>query len=293
MKKETGYYDLGATLYIPAIHKNIKDITLKNKYNNLKSIVICLEDSITDEEEEEGINNIKEILSQKLRKNIKIFIRPRNIKNFKELLQLKNINKIEGFSIPKFDTNNMTEYLNIFRNHNNFYFMPILETKDVFSYEKLLEIATALEPFKEKVLSIRIGSEDILSLLHIKRQENTVIYDILPFHIVVSNILSIFRPINFHISAPVCNNFTNKEILYKEIEKEKEYGIYNKTIIHPKQINLIQDKYKQKKELFNIALRIIEKKEAVFADNGNMYEYKTHKNWAFQILQLGKKYGTI
>lgn len=294
MIRNINYYQLGATLYIPATHENLYKVIVENKYQDLKSVVICLEDSIKDTEIDIALNNLKQILNDlDTERPLKIFIRPRNPILLRDILKMRNIYKIDGFSLPKFDTTNIAEYLSIFRNHNDFYFMPILETKDVFSPEKLMEIALALEPFKERVITIRLGSEDILNLIQMKRAKNNMIYDILPFHLVTANVINVFKPLNFNISGPVFNNFEDNDILELEITKEKEYGILNKTIIHPKHIKEIQEMYKPKQSDFEIAERLLTGEEAVFAVEGNMYEFTTHNNWAKRIVSLGKEYGTV
>lgn len=294
MIREISYFQLGATLYIPAIHENLTNVILNSKYKNLRSVVICLEDSIQDKDREQALNSLKQILKEiKTNKRLKIFVRPKDIKMLKEILSMQNIYKIDGFSIPKFDTSNISKYLNIFRTHNDFYFMPILETQDIFSQEKLMDIAVALEPFKERILTIRLGSEDILNLLQLRRDKSSMIYDILPFHMVTATAMSIFKPLGFNISGPVFNNFKDDEILNLEIKKEKEYGIFNKTIIHPKHIEQIQSQYSPSVQDFKIAKRLLTKEEAVFSVDGNMYELNTHINWAKSIVELGKEYGTV
>jgi citrate lyase beta subunit len=294
MIRNINYYELGATLYIPVIHKDLNKIIFENKYPSLKSIVICLEDSISDNQVNDGLKNIEYILNNmEINKNLKIFIRPRNLQMLKDLLNYNNIYKIDGFSIPKFDTNNAVEYLDLFRKYNDFYFMPILETIDVFNQIKLEEISQLLKPFSDRVLTVRIGSEDILNLLKIRRNSNNMIYDILPFHMITAKIMQVFIPLGFNISGPVFNNFNNHEILHKEILKENEYGIFNKTIIHPIHIDEIQNKYKPYISEVEIAKRLLNGKEAIFSVDNAMYEYKTHKNWAENIILRMEEYGTI
>ena len=80
----------------------------------------------------------------------------------------------------------------------------------------------------------------------------------MPFHIIVANIINVFKPMGFNISAPVLNNFKTNKIIKEEVKKEKEYGIFNKTTIHPKQIIEIQSEYKQKKRRLCNSKKIIE-----------------------------------
>lgn len=46
MNKKISPWNIGSSLYIPANNPNIVDIIIHNKYPDLKSVIICLEDSV-------------------------------------------------------------------------------------------------------------------------------------------------------------------------------------------------------------------------------------------------------
>ena len=287
------YYELGSTLYIPIIHQNLDSILTRKKYSFLKSIVICLEDSINLNELSNGMKKLKAHFNKhnKSKMSLKIFIRPRNIDNLKDILLFKNISFIDGFAIPKFDTNNMIElFIHVFNKYKNFYIMPILETKDVFLPNKLIIILNELKKIKNRILVVRIGGEDILNLLNMIRNCDRTIYDIPSLSLVITNILNIFIPMNFHISSPVYSCFSeNINILEEEVKKDIENQIFNKTAIHPKQVLIIQNLYKITEEELNISNLILNSKNAVFNYKNRMFEKKTHSNLA-NIIQLRYKF---
>lgn len=285
------YYELGATLYVPCLNKNLELIIERKKYLYLKSIVICLEDSTALNEVEKGMKRLEKLLKQFIISDLKIFIRPRNIENLKDILKIKNINMIDGFSLPKFDTNSMAEYLSIFTEVNHFYIMPILETKDVFSSLKLQDIFRELEPFKEKILVIRVGGEDILSLLDTIRDCSKTIYEIMPLYLVLSTIINTFKPYGFNISSTVYSCFGEYKILEKELLRDKDHQLFNKTCIHPRQIEMIENSYKVTKDEYTIANKLLKEEEAIFSYNSRMYEKATHSNWAKSIILRYKIYG--
>lgn len=289
--RKIDYYELGATLYVPIMHKNLELIVKREKYPFLKSIVICLEDSTALSDMEEGMKRLEKVLEQFAISDLKVFIRPRNIENLKDILKFKNINMIDGFALAKFDTSNIANYLSIFIEENHFYIMPILETKDVFSSLKLQDIFRELQPFREKVLVIRVGGEDILSLLDTIRDCHKTIYEIMPLYLILSTIINIFKPNGFNVSSTVYTCFGEGKMLEKELLGDKEHQLFNKTCIHPRQIEVIEKSYKVTKDEFTIANRLLKEEEAIFSYNSRMYEKTTHSNWAKSIMQRYMIYG--
>jgi len=286
------YYELGATLYMPMNHVDVMDILRRKKLPGLKSIVLCLEDAVSEEDLPMAMEKLEnEILSNFVLSDLKVFIRPRNLENLKIVLSMKRIQFIDGFALPKFDTNNITRYLSLFINENTFYILPILETKDVFSGVSLSKIMSELEPFREHVLCVRVGSEDILSLLNMMRSCDKTIYEIMPLYIVLSTILNLFKSHGFNVSSPVYGCYERMNILEKELLGDIEHGIFNKTTIHPCQIETIHDSYKVTQDEFEVATKLLTSSLSVFGHGGRMYEKKTHSNWAKNILERKKYYG--
>jgi len=276
---------------VPIMHKNLELIVQREKYPYLKSIVICLEDSTALSDMEEGMKRLGKILKDLRICDLKVFIRPRNIENLKEILKFKHINRVDGFALPKFDTTNIEQYLSIFIEENHFYIMPILETKDVFSSAKLHDILKELQPFREKVLVIRVGGEDILSLLDTIRDCHKTIYEIMPLYLILSTIINIFKPNGFYVSSTVYACFDEGNGLHKELLGDKEHQLFNKTCIHPRQVQVIERSYQVTHDELVIAHRLLEEEAAIFSYNSRMYEKATHSNWAKSIMQRYKIYG--
>jgi citrate lyase beta subunit len=292
-RRDINYFELGATLYVPIMNHNIEAILKVEKFSFLKSIVICLEDSTSDRDFSSGMARLQEILKNYVQSDLKVFIRARNISNLQDILKLDNIDMVDGFAIAKFGLDNIDDYLNIFIKHNSFYLMPILEGKDVFYSDKLLSIANELKPFRDRILSIRVGGEDILSILDMRRDCTKSLYSIMPLYLVLSNILNIFKSNGFHISSPVFSCFNDNSIFLDEIDSDIEHSIFNKTTIHPNQVKIIQDRYRVKIEDYEIARKILLDNRAVFAKAGVMYEKKTHTNWANQIIKRYENFGLV
>ncbi len=289
--REIDYYDLGATLYMSVLHHNIDAILSRQKYPMLRSVVICLEDALPQKDFLRGMERLCEIIKKFEVSDLKVFVRPRNIENFQMILTIEGIEKIDGFALAKFGTENISEYLGIAIEHNHFYLMPILETKDVFSGVSLTKIMMELNPFRSRVLTVRIGLEDILSHLTLMRPCDKTIYDVMPVYIVISTIFNLFKSNGFSLSSPVYGCYENLAVFERELQGDTNHQVFNKTIIHPNQIVPTHKSYQIDEDSYLVATRLIESSEAVFGYKGRMYEKNTHTPWAKTILKRYEYYG--
>jgi citrate lyase beta subunit len=124
MQSQVGYFDLGASLYTPCTNRNLPRV-LQDGFPLLRSLIVCLEDSIKDSDLILGANNLKTSLKELTSSStIKRFIRPRNPLNLSEIMAYDDIDKIDGFVLPKFDLDNIEEYRKIiFRNGSSSFFL--------------------------------------------------------------------------------------------------------------------------------------------------------------------------
>jgi len=288
--RDINYLEMGATLYVPATHKHLFDVIIKKIYPNLKSVVICLEDSVSNEELKYAMTRLKELLKIYHKSELFVFIRPRGIDNLNDILSLKGIKKIDGFVLPKITINNLPIYLNNLA-ERDFHLMPTLETIDVFNFNNLTVIRNMLDPFKSKIITIRVGGEDILNILHIRRTTDKTIYEYMPFNLIYSTIINTFKPYKYNISAPVFNGFKESEVLVRELKEDCALGIFNKTIINPSQIKIIHNSYGVSFSDFKIAKELVNTNKAIISYNGSMYEKSTHLNWAKNIIKREAIYG--
>jgi citrate lyase beta subunit len=297
MKREVTPLDLAGTLYTPAIHRDLSSTANGIKFENLKSLVICLEDSILDTEVSLAKEKLKQFLTDFKPTDLKVFVRIRSFSNFYDILEIENIEKIDGFVIPKFDTFNMKDYLSIITSknlHKKFHFMFSLETNDVFDLEKLKAIRNMLQQLKRDVLSIRIGLEDLSKRLSLRRNCGKTIYEIPIFNQIVMNIILTFKPFGFNISAPVYSCFnkeSNETTFTEEIIKDLENGLFGKTIIHPTQIEIVNQAYRVSEKDYQLALEIINSVKGVVGFKGQMLEKATNLMWAESIIKKAKIFG--
>ncbi len=289
------FHQLGASLYIPATNKDLALIASGQKYTNLKSMIFCTEDSIIEQELELALNNITESLDLIQPNNSLKFIRVRNLEVLKYLITQKNIEKIHGFVLPKITTQNINDYFYILdKAQKPFYIMPTLETKEVFCNEEMKDLRKIFlhEKFKERILAIRIGGNDLLNTLGLKRPTNHTIYET-PIGNIISNLILIFKPFGFNLTAPVFEYLDNNEILQAEVKRDLINGLFSKSSIHPCQIDIIENLYKVEISDLKMAESILfnKGKQAVFKMNESMCEIATHYNWAKSIIERSKIHG--
>jgi citrate lyase beta subunit len=283
-------FHLGASLYIPSIHKNVFKVVLGERFSYLKSVIVCLEDSILDSQVEEGEENLKSILREvESERELLIFARPRNWEHLQKLLTFKNIERLDGFVLPKIDVDSFQKYSNFLK--EEFYFMPTIESEIVFNKKELGELKQELVKYRGSILSIRFGSEDIGKVLRIKRGCNKTIYEIPIFSKAMTNLISIFKPAGFNITSPVFACYEDMETLQREVESDLENGVFGKSAIHPKQIEEIEKFYRVSQKDLSEAKKVLEKSSAVEGFNGAMIERKTHFHWAEDTVLRSVVYG--
>lgn len=230
-------YGLGATLYMPATRPNIHQDLLSKKHEGLTSLVIDLEDAVSDNETE----NAEVLLVQELQKLYSVisknyvtsddlplmFIRIRNLEQLKRIKEQLGsvIQLLTGVVLPKFNAESGEELLeevsNIHNEYNPFYAMPILESDKIIQKEtrltELLAIKHMLDRYKDNILNVRIGATDFCGLYGIRRSVDTTVYEIAVLRDCIGDIINVFQRSEspYVISGPVWEYFSSKPRMLK------------------------------------------------------------------------------
>ncbi len=312
-------YSVGALMYSPASNKRIAYSVINEKYGKQYSLALCLEDTIADDCVEEAEKQLLISLQTIYRgKEVcdfylpKIFIRVRKPEQIGGLYnELKREREILcGFIIPKYSVENATEYneqiLRINTNSiNKIYMMPILESENIVDYatrrDTLIETKKKIDSVSEYVLNVRVGGNDLSNYFAVRRHYNETIYDILPIANILSDIITVFGG-EYIVSGPVWEFFSSdnnewKYGLIKETKLDKLNGFIGKTVIHPKQIPVVNEVLKVSIKDYQDALSILgwnqnNTLQVGKSINGErMNEVKTHGNWAIKTIALARIYG--
>ena len=293
MIRDISPIQLGGSLYIPATHKNVFAVCNEHKYPALRSCIIDTEDAILADDLDSALENISKMLDAYKPSALCVFIRPRNPHILQKILQLKNIEKIDGFSLPKYSTEVMKEYSQIISlSQRKFYIMPVLESHDLFSIKKLESIRDFLLKCKIPTLTLRLGGEDMMNYLGLKRKCEDNIYSLVGPAQVIANVINTFKPFGFNVSATVFNCIKQGELFEQNILEDLKQGLMGKTIIHPNQIKPINNAYKVSQDEFEMAKKMLDKQtDAIIVHKGQMGEKFAHGSWAKTTLLRQKYYG--
>jgi citrate lyase beta subunit len=171
--------------------------------------------------------------------------------------------------------------------------MPTLETSQVFDPLVMKQLCNELKTWGDRVICLRIGGNDLMNLLGIKRMKRMTSYDT-PMRSVIDQLVIQFRSNGFELSAPVFDMIDDAETLKKEVEMDLIYGFYAKTAIHPSQLKVIEMAFAEFSETHAAQARQVLSKSsaAVFKINGQMTEQSCHSSWAARTIKLSNNYNS-
>ena len=288
--KKIRYIELGATLFIPASHKHLEEVLSAKKYPSLKSLVIDFEDGLEESDFDVAMHKIESLLKNIVQNSPLVFMRAKSTKHLQLLLELESINKIDGFVLAKFSLENAQEYLEILKKSKH-YIMPSVEGEELFHHNKLHELKELITTHKEKVLLVRFGLEDMLKQLRMRRECSKSIFDFAATAAVLGNFIATFKSAGFSVSGGVYPCFKDKEGFIKDVKRDLKEGLFSKTIIHPKQIEIVNELYKVTKTELLEAKEILSTEKKVFNQNGKMAETLTMSKHSQEILKRSEIYG--
>jgi citrate lyase beta subunit len=283
--------ELGATLYTPALNPAAMD----NAYGacpDLRSMVICLEDAIRDDELAGAEQALKVTLQHftLMPPTVHVFVRPRSPQMLARILAMPGAEHLAGFVLPKITAGTVDDWFGL-PVADSHLFMPTIEGKEAFDPVSLGLLRDRLLPFRERILAVRVGGNDLLSLIGVRRSRFRTAYDGL-LGVAILNITAAFASHGFSVTAPVFEHFGDHSLLAEEVEQDIENGLLTKTAVHPSQIPVIQRLYKPSAADLMEARAILDNTSpAVFGANGSMCEPATHSRWAENIVQRAQIYG--
>lgn len=289
---------LGASLYVPATHGDLALIAAGYKLSGVRSIIFCTEDAVTQAEMPAALANLSRALKKlKPVDGQRRFVRPRNPDVLRQILGMPGASSLDGFVLPKVTTDSIDDYMAIVEaagTHRHLV-MPTLETREVFSDAAIHELLRKMDGarWRNRILTLRIGGNDLLSLLRMRRPRGRTIYET-PIGHVIARLATTFIPYGFSLSAPVFEHLDDTKTLSREIEEDLNHGLVGKTAIHPMQVSFIERHYKVCQQDVEAALSILSPKApGVFQLHQSMCEPATHQPWAQSILEAERHFGCV
>jgi citrate lyase beta subunit len=284
---------LGASLYVPANHKDLAEIANGDLIPQARSLIFCTEDAIADRELSYSLFNLSVVLAN-MRVDVAAdrFVRVRNTEVLERVLAMPGADKLTGFVLPKITRHNFDNYYRLLR-HTEHMLMPTLETAEAFDDHEMQGLRTVLEApgVRHRILALRIGGNDLLALLGLRRPRGMTLYRT-PLGPVISRLVTTFRPYGFMLTAPVFEYLDLPELLDQEVIEDLAHGMIGKTAIHPTQIAPIEQHFKVSPQDLAVARAILDQSApAVFRMNDAMCEVATHRAWAERTVEQSRLFG--
>lgn len=284
---------LGASLYVPANHKDLAEIANGDLIPQARSLIFCTEDAIADRELSYSLFNLSVVLAN-MRVDVAAdrFVRVRNTEVLERVLAMPGVDKLTGFVLPKITRHNFDNYYRLLR-HTEHVLMPTLETAEAFDDHEMQGLRTVLEApgVRHRILALRIGGNDLLALLGLRRPRGMTLYRT-PLGPVISRLVTTFRPYGFMLTAPVFEYLDLPELLDQEVIEDLAHGMIGKTAIHPTQIAPIEQHFKVSPQDLAVARAILDQSApAVFRMNDAMCEVATHRAWAERTVEQSRLFG--
>ncbi|WP_328871066.1 HpcH/HpaI aldolase/citrate lyase family protein [Streptomyces sp. NBC_00287] len=224
---------LGATLYSPATRPRLADDVLKQAARGVVSMVLCLEDSIGDEDvaagEENLVRQFTDLAGQERADLPLLFIRVRTPEQIPDLVRRIGpaVQLLSGFVLPKFTEERGIPFLEALasaeaQSGRRLFAMPVLESPELLFRESRVEtlegISRAVDKYRERVLALRLGVTDFCSSYGLRRAPDMTAYDVQIVASVIADVVNMLGRADgtgFTVTGPVWEYFRVQERMFK------------------------------------------------------------------------------
>ena len=313
-------YSVGALLYSPALNNKIGRTILGGTLGDKYSLALCLEDTIAPDmvetAEKQAGETLRQLFEARQERDVylpKLFIRVREPEQMQRVWKrIRPYREIfTGFIFPKYTVSNAAAYNQEMIRINEMsdrkiYMMPILESRDIVDFRTRMEILGQIrdqvDSMEDLVLNVRVGGNDFSNEFAARRHYDETIYDILPIAQLLGDILTVFSR-DYVVSGPVWEFFSSdnhewKRGLMQELKLDRLNGFIGKTVIHPKQIAVVNEMLKVTSKDYEDAKAILNWDNSGLQvgksfGGERMNEVRTNYNWAKKTMLLSELYGII
>ncbi|MEU1478067.1 HpcH/HpaI aldolase/citrate lyase family protein [Streptomyces sp. NPDC001668] len=223
---------LGATLYSPATRPRLADDIVKQTGRGVVSMVLCLEDSIGDEDVAEGEENLVRQFTDLAGRQVDLpllFIRVRHPEQIPDLVRRLGpaVRLLSGFVLPKFTEERGIPFLEALSgaeavSGHRLFAMPVLESPELLYRETRVEtlegIARAVDKYRERVLALRLGVTDFCSSYGLRRAPDMTAWDVQIVASVIADVVNMLGRADgtgFTVTGPVWEYFRVQERMFK------------------------------------------------------------------------------
>jgi citrate lyase beta subunit len=287
------FLKLGASLYVPATRDHLAGIGNGHKLPSLRSVIFCTEDAVREADLDRALDNLAATLPRLEPSGLLRFVRVRSPAVLRAVVGMHGADCLTGFVLPKVTTRNLDDYFDALPDRSAHGVMLTLETADVFDPPAMWALRDRLlqHRYRQRILSLRIGGNDLFHLLALRRPRARTVYDT-PLGVTIAQLVTAFRPHGFNLTAPVFEFLDRPDVLAREVENDLAFGLFGKTAIHPDQVPVIEARYRVRPVDLQAAEHILADSAApVFRLHGAMCEPATHRTWAALVHERARIYG--
>jgi citrate lyase beta subunit len=226
---------LGATLYMPASRPALAADVTKQAAAGVTSVVICLEDSIADEELAEAEANLVAAFAELhdgARSELPLlFVRIRVPEQIPALVARLGpaAAVLDGFVLPKFTAALGAAFLRAVDEADALRgagpplrVMPVIESGAVLYAETRVEELTRLRDLlhreRHRILAIRLGATDLCALYGLRRSPDLSIYDVKVVSDLIADVVNVLGRADgsgFTVTGPVWEYYGGPERIFK------------------------------------------------------------------------------
>ncbi|MGI5375080.1 HpcH/HpaI aldolase/citrate lyase family protein [Streptomyces sp. CA-251387] len=224
---------LGATLYSPATRPRLADDIVKQAGNGVVSMVLCLEDSIGDEDvaagEENLVRQFADLAGRAGAALPLLFVRVRTPEQIPDLVRRLGpaVRLLSGFVFPKFTEERGIPFLEALAAAetalgHRLFGMPVLETPELMYRESRVDalegIARAVDKYRDRVLALRLGVTDFCSSYGLRRAPDMTAYDVQIVASVIADVVNMLGRADgtgYTVTGPVWEYFRVPERMFK------------------------------------------------------------------------------
>lgn len=231
---------LGAALYCPATRPALARDIIRRAAHGVLSMVVCLEDSVPDDEVAAAERNALAQLIEVGRSGAQlpmIFVRVRRPEQIPMLVTAlgDQAGVLTGFVVPKFTDEAGGAYLDAVVAAGDsigrrLLVMPVLESPEIGYLESrvtsLLAAKRLLDKYREHVPAVRVGATDLSGGYGLRRAREFTVWDLRVVSDVICAVVNVFGRVdagNYVVAGPVWEYFSATERLFKPQLRESPF----------------------------------------------------------------------
>lgn len=280
---------LAPMLYVPADRQDLSTILSGQRELGICSLAVCLEDAVRPENHRSAAVSLRNILDNSSLASLQIFVRPANVEALEWLIEHLPTERVRGYILPKATVETINCWVE--RSSNCYTIIPILESQAVLDPIGRRELAQACAAHRSIIPCARIGANDIFSLLGgLRRPVGRTVYET-PVGFVIDGLIETFSASEVRLCGPVFDRIEDISTLTREVAEDISRGLFSKTAITPRQVQIIWDSYRPTEMEIEEATHILSPDApAVFGLHGGMLEPACHTEWARRLLWRANLY---